>query len=124
MIVPRTVEADTLCYLSARDVEIPAGTLAGINLCSLDDEKLGTVEGVLIDPAMRRVRYFVVESRGWLGSKRYLLSADEPAHLESDDHILRLESDANDVARRVFDPDSVRVFSDEDLMVALFSTRN
>src|SRR5262249_60950838 len=95
-----------------------------LNLCSLDNEKLGTLDGVLIDPSQRRVRYFVVESRGWLGRKRYLLSADEPAHLEPEDHILRLESAADDVARRSFDPSSVPEFSDEDLLTAIFAGRD
>lgn len=122
MTLNRAITGDSLCYLSAHEVRLPSGTLAGVSLCSLDDETLGTVDGVLIDPALRRVRYYVVESRGWLGSRRYLLSADEPAHLEPDDNILRVEADAESVSRRTFDPDSVREFSDEDLMTALFST--
>src|SRR5262245_4260288 len=124
MAANRVPSGDSLCYLAAQDVEIPAGTLAGIDLCTLDDERLGTLDGVLIDPTERRVRYFVVTSQGWLGSKRYLLSADEPAHLEQDEKILRLERDADQVSRRMFDPDSVREFSDDDLLTALFATRH
>ena len=105
--------AADLCYLAARDVEVPAGTLAGMDLCSLDEKTLGTLDGVLIDPAERRLRYFVVESKGWFSAKRFLLPADQPAHLEAEANILRIELDADDVRRTEFDSDSVRVFSDE-----------
>jgi hypothetical protein len=119
----RVGTTDGLCYLPARDVEIPAGTLAGMDLCGSDDQKLGTLDGVLIDAAERRVRYFVVESQGWLGKKRYLLSADETAHLEPAEGVLRVDVDAEDPWRYAFDADAVPVYSEDDLMSALFQTR-
>jgi PRC-barrel domain len=114
--------AGKLCYLAAQDVEIPEGTLAGLDLCSLDQKRLGTLDGVIIDAAARRVRYYVVAAKGWFSAKRFLLPADQPTHLETDEHIMRIELDADDVRRAEFNRDSVRAFSDEDLMAALFST--
>ena len=120
---PRVGATDGLCYLPAKDVEIPAGSLEGLDLCGQDDRKLGTLDGVLIDPAERRVRYFVVQSQGWLGKKRYLLSADETAHLGPEEHVLRVDVDASDSWRHSFDADSVPAFSEDDLVSALFQTR-
>ena len=111
-----------LCYLAAQDVEIPEGTLAGLDLCSIDQKRLGTLDGVLIDAAARRVRYYVVASKGWFSAKRFLLPADRPTHLEPQEHIMRIELEADDVRRAAFDKDAVRAFSDDDLMDALFST--
>src|SRR5262249_8698528 len=114
--------AGKLCYLAAADVAIPEGTLAGVDLCSRDEKRLGTLDGVIIEPAGRRVRYYVVESKGWFSAKRFLLPADQPTRLEPDDHILRIDLEADDVRRAEFDREGVRQFSDEDLMDALFSS--
>ena len=111
-----------LCYLAASDVEIPAGTLDGLSLWSLDDEKLGTVDGVLIDRAVGRVRYFVVQSGNSPGARRYLLSADELVHLEA--NVLRLEAQADDVFRRVFDADSVRQLGGNELNAVFSRTKH
>ena len=111
-----------LCYLAARDVEIPEGTLAGLDLCSLDEKKLGTLDGVIIDPAARRVRYYVVEAKGWFSAKRFLLPADQPTRIDHDEHMMRIDLEADDVRRAEFDRDAIREFSDDDLMVSLFST--
>lgn len=122
MTATRALATDNLCYLPARAVGISAGTLAGFNLCGADDKKLGALDGILIDPASRRVRYFVIESQGWLGKKRYLLSADEPAHLERDGGIVRVDVGTHEPWRQTFDADSVRPFTEHDLITAIFST--
>ena len=114
--------AGKLCYLAAQDVAIPEGTLAGVDLCSRDDKRLGTLDGVLIDAAARRVRFYVVQSKGWFRGKRFLLSADQPTHLEPEEHILRVDLDADNVSHAAFDGKAVHEYSDEDLMDALFST--
>ena len=113
--------AGKLCYLAAQDVEIPEGTLAGVDLCSLDHKRLGTLDGVIIDPATRRVRYYVVESKGWFSAKRFLLPADQPTRLDSDEHVMHIDLDADHVRRAEFSRDAVREFSDEDLVTALFA---
>ena len=70
---------DALRYLDADQVKHPSGTLAGVQVCSSDDQALGAISGVLVEPASRRVRYFVVDRRVALLQRRYMLAADTPA---------------------------------------------
>ena len=107
--------------MQAQNVEIPAGRFAGLEVCSRDDEKLGDIDGVLIEPSARRVRYFVVKSTGWLSRQRYLLAVDDLAHVERDQNVLRMESRAAELPRQIFDADTVRPFSDEDVVTAMFA---
>ena len=57
-----TANTDSLRYLEANAVDCPAGKLEGLHIVSQDDEALGVVNGVLIDPVSRKLRYFVVEA--------------------------------------------------------------
>ena len=109
--------ADGLCYLSAQHVARPGGTLAGLELCNSEHESVGTVDGVLIDPPERRVRYFVVELRP---KNHVLLPVDAVVHVESDAGIPRLE--AGPGARLLhFDPRTVRPFTPDDAVTSIFA---
>jgi hypothetical protein len=110
---------DTLRYLDADQVKHPSGTLAGVTVCSADDQKLGAISGVLVEPASRRVRYFVVERRVALLPRRYMLAADTPAVLEPGDQKLRILSNVDDLER--FDARQVERFSEEDAITAMFA---
>jgi hypothetical protein len=111
-----------LCYLEASKVEGPGGDLAGLTVQTKGDETLGTLDGVLIDPARRRLLYFVVETRGLLRRKRYLLSADVPVRVEPERQRLRVDAADADVALSdEFDLRTVRQFSSEDAIDAMFS---
>src|SRR6187200_978420 len=110
---------DALRYLDADQVQHPSGTLAGVTVCSSDDEKLGDISGVLVEPASRRVRYFVVERRVALLPRRYMLAADTPAVLEAEDQKLRILSNIDDLER--FDARRVERFSEEDAITAMFA---
>jgi hypothetical protein len=110
---------DTLRYLDADHVQHPSGTLAGLTVCSSDDQALGAISGVLVEPASRRVRYFVVERKVALFPRRYVLAADTPAVLEADDQKLRILSNVDDLER--FDARQVERFSEEDAITAMFS---
>jgi len=112
------IGASDLRYVEATQVEHPLGTLAGLSMCTEEDEKLGSLEGVLVEPASRRVRYFVVERPKMLGRRRYLLAADTPASIEAGGGKLRVMAHAEDLER--FDSRSVQNFSDEDLISAMF----
>ncbi len=117
-----TSEEGGLCYLEADNVELPAGTLAGLQLCSRDDQSLGALDGVLIEPATRRVRYFVVKRDGWLRRGRYLLPLEMPARVDRERNVLHLEAAAGDLRGEDFHAGSVRPFSDEDLVAVMFAT--
>jgi hypothetical protein len=110
---------DSLRYLDADHVQHPLGTLAGWTVYSQADDKLGVISGVLLEPASRRIRYYVVERRVALLPRRYLLAADTPAVLEADDHKLRILISVDDLER--FDARQVEPFSDEDAITAMFA---
>ena len=110
---------DALRYLDADHVQHPLGTLAGWTVYSQEGDKLGVISGVLLEPASRRIRYYVVEKRVALLHRRYLLAADAPAVLEADDHKLRILISVDELER--FDARQVEPFSDEDAITAMFA---
>jgi hypothetical protein len=110
---------DALRYLDADHVTHPSGTFAGLTVCGGDDENLGAISGVLVEPASRRVRYFIVERRVALLHRRYVLAADTPAVLEADDQKLRILGKVDDLER--FDARQVEPYSEEDAIVAMFA---
>jgi len=110
----------TLRYLDAERVVHPTGTLAGVEVRTPDAERLGCIGGVLLEPARRRVRYFVVERISFLKRHRYLVPADRgAATLDAEKRLI--EVDLNRRALRRFDPATVPAFDDEDLLDALFA---
>lgn len=125
MVSTKREDGDShLCYLDASQVQSPAGELSTLDLQSVNGEPLGNLQGVLIDPGARRLRYFVVESPGWFRRRRYLVSADRPACVESGLGALRLDVAARDLARcEEFDAGAVREFSEEDAVTAMFAQR-
>jgi hypothetical protein len=116
-------ETSHLCYLDASKVTLPAGVLSELNLLSPDGEPLGNIEGVVIEAAARRVRYFDVRSAGWLRRRRYLVPADHLAQLERERKALRLLVDLDENDARDLDTKTLREFSDEDLLDFMFRSR-
>lgn len=112
-------ENGTLRYLDAGQVVHPSGTLAGVEIRTQHDETLGSLEGVLLEPARRRIRYFVVERVAWLASRLYLLPADRFATVSRRDGRIQVEANRDEMER--FDPASVMRFSDEDLIDTIFA---
>jgi hypothetical protein len=109
--------ANGLCYLSARHVSAPGGTLDGIEFCNSQHESVGIVDGVLIDPPERRVRYFVVKRTP---EDLALLPVDEIVQVAFEAGNPHLEAAAG--ARLLqFDPRTVRPFSAEDAVTAIFA---
>ena len=107
-----------LRYLDAGHVEHPSGTLEGLSVCTDHDEPIGCLDGVLIEPSTRRVRYFVVDSVRAARSKheRCVFAADGPIVLDLSGRTLRVGGAVD------MEPlnDAVPAFSDEDVMTALF----
>ena len=110
-----------LCYLEASKVDSPAGALSELALVTTEGKPLGHIAGVVIEPAARRVRYYDVLSTGWR-RRRYLVSADQLAQIDSEKGVLRLLD--TDIAE-VGSVDAARLhrFSDEDLLTAVFASR-
>lgn len=112
-----------LCYLNAAQVKTPAGQLAQISLCGQDGRRLGTVDGVLINPAERRISHLVVEGERLGGTHRYLVPADALIRMECDRGALRLEADADPSAGCDLDLDSIPAMTEDDLIAAMFARR-
>lgn len=112
---------DKLCYLDASKLDSPVGALTHLDLKGADDRLLGVLDGIVIDPTERKLRYFVVKSNGWLSRRRYLVPADGAARVERDLGELRLEVDSDDLSDyEEFTAGSVRDFSDDDLIAGMF----
>lgn len=116
--------ADTseLSYLEASKVSSPAGALSELDVLSAQGQKLGNIEGVVIDAAARRVRYLCVRLSGWFGRQRYLVNADQLGQIEDERKALRLRGDLKQEAVQGLDASALRRFSDDDLMAAMFPT--
>lgn len=111
-----------LRYLSASKVASPAGALSELELRTPEDSKLGTLDGVLIDPAARRVCYYAVGRSRLFGRRRYLVPADRLPQLELDRGTLRVQLSAQELERcPQLDPGRVREFSDDDMLTAVFA---
>jgi hypothetical protein len=84
---------------------------------------VGKLDGLIIDPVERQIRYFVVESRQRLRARRYLVPV-APATIDPEQRTLRLEfaseplDELPEVPSEAFHP-----YSDDDLISALFATR-
>ena len=118
-----TNNPDSLRYLDADAVECPVGKLQGLSLFSQDDETLGTIDGVLIDPTTRQLRYYVVDASRLFNRRRYLVSAESPAVVLPEHKALRVDVPADSIERQRFDARAVPRFSDDDLLAAMFAHR-
>ena len=50
--------------------------IRGSNIYGVNDEKLGDIDDVVFDHSTGDIRYIVVDSGGWLSSKKFLVPAD------------------------------------------------
>jgi len=115
--------ADTskLSYLEATKVSSPAGVLSDLDVLNAQGQRLGNIEGVVIDAAARCVRYLCVRSSGWLG-RRYLVLADQLGQIDGERKVLRLRVDLQAEAVHGLDAAALRRFSDDDALAAMFPT--
>lgn len=107
---PSDKEPTHLHYLDANRVE----NMAGVEVCTEKNEKLGAIDGFLIERDTRRLRYFVVEPEA--SNERCLLPADTPAVLDVDERKLRVEAEPKDLEH--FSARSGNRLSDDDLIEA------
>ena len=116
----QTSEIADLRYLDASSVRCPAGYLSDFQVCTQDSEALGNIGGVLISPLTRRCEYFVIEARGFLSHKRFLLPVDAGATLQ-EPATLKINARKDELDLETFTPSSVPQFSDDDLIATMFS---
>jgi hypothetical protein len=109
-------DENRLRYLSADCVEILAeGKLSDTLLLGDNDRPLGKLDGVVIDPLERRVRFYVIKSDGWFRSHRYLMPA-AAVQVETDRHALHVLNGTDPDSLREVEADAFPRYSVEDLI--------
>ena len=102
-------------YLDAADVDDGLVNFDDLTVVGADGERIGTVEGFLVDARAKRVNHIVVDSGEWFDSPRLLLPIGH-ASISSDRKTLR--TDVTRGALRYlpeFDADRFCEFTDEEL---------
>ena len=110
-----TTYASRLCFLAADDVTDDVVDYDGLEVRGPSDDKLGRVDGFIVDAEAGRVYYVVVDSGGWFTSRRFLLPIGH-ATVDADRRALHVAVSKDALSRYPeFDEDRFRQFSDEDL---------
>jgi hypothetical protein len=113
--MPQTTLASRLRYLAAADVDDTVVDYDGLPVVGADGDRLGGVEGFIVDAAATRLLYVVVDSGGWFSSRRVLIPVGH-ASLSADRKALTLDV-ARDALTRypAFREDGFQNLSDEDM---------
>jgi len=113
-----------LRYVDAARLQIADADLRRADFRGTRDQKIGTLEGVMIDPAARRLRFFVVKSHGWFTSRRFLLPVEWPARIDAGRNALCVDLDSDDLAQfEEFERMAAPAHSDDDLIESMFHHR-
>jgi len=102
-------------YLDAVDVDDGLVTFAGLDVMGADGERIGSVDGFVVDVDAQRVIHIVVDSGGWFTSRRLLLPIGHTV-LAEDRKSLRTDV-TRDALRRLpeFEADRFGAFTDAEL---------
>jgi hypothetical protein len=98
VIAPLSGVENELRHLDASEIETSVGPLDDVVVVSKSDVPLGRLEGVIVDPRERHVRYYVVESRDWFKTHRYLVP-DAPHHIDWNRRAMQVELDETALAQ-------------------------
>jgi hypothetical protein len=110
-----TTYASRLRYLDAEDVQDAVVDYDGLDVRGPNGDRLGDVDGFIVDAQAGRVYYVVVESGGWFRSNRILLPIGHVT-VDVDDKALKVDVSQDALMRYPqFDEERFRAFSDEDL---------
>jgi sporulation protein YlmC with PRC-barrel domain len=112
--------SDHLRYLDADHVETPLPEFAAAEVVDRGGRKLGSVDGVVVDPSRRKAVYLVIRRGGLLGSRRELLPLED-IRVEAAGRVLRVDSDA--ITLEGFEARRYPAFSDDDLLTVMFADR-
>ena len=109
-----------LCYLDAASVKGPFPTCDGVGVWNDQDGMIGRLDGIVLNPESRQVRYLVVAARTAFRRHRYLLPFRD-TRVDVQHRAFRVDAHKRDLAScERFEPEAFRFFSDGDLMAALF----
>ena len=121
MAEKRTGDIADLRYLDANAVRCSDSSLSDFRVCTQDAQPLGNVDGVLISPSTRRCEYFVIEGRGILTHRRFLVPVETGAIVQDEFNTLKIAARKDELDLETFTQSSVRNFTDEDLITTIFS---
>ncbi len=110
--MPQTAKGLTLCYQSAALVGTPAGQIAQLAVYGRDGAQLGTLDGVLIEPATGRFSHLVVTRDLPNGVRRNLIPVESLIYLTCGAGTARLEVDAAALETSDLDLDSMPPMSE------------
>jgi hypothetical protein len=104
-----------LRYVDADRIGSEAITFDNMKLRTPGGDKLGTVDGFIVDLDAHRAYYIVVDSGGWFTSRRFLLPIGH-ARLGGDRDALVTDVNRDTISRYPeFDPDAFGQLGDEEL---------
>src|SRR5215831_9554137 len=110
---------EPLKYVAAHRIDTPAGRLGGAALVSPTHAQVGKLDGVLVDPLDRKIRYYVIES-GRVSPRHYLLPLTA-TRLDREHCALEVDVEADEIQRLdEVEPDRLPRFDDNDLVAALW----
>ena len=116
-----TATETPLRFISASRVNTPAGSMDDVVVVDSQEANVGNLEGIVVDPQHRQVRYVVVKSRRAFKSRHYLVPLMS-ATLDAQHRTLHVDVEPTEVDELADDPaDSFPVFSDDDLITAMFA---
>lgn len=114
-------DPSTLRYVQASRLLCRASDLSDVDLRGRDNQTLGSLNGVLIDPASSRLHFYVIDAPGSLRRRRCLLPTDTPARVDPSGKILHVDAGREDLDDcETFEFTSVLPYSDEDVVTAMF----
>jgi hypothetical protein len=114
--------AATLCFIDAAHVLTPDGGLTGFRVIDALNRNLGKLEGFVLDPGNRRLRFLVVTCQRWLRTRRYLLPL-KFVQVDPGTRAMRVDLDNRTSSAQIaFEPSDFPVYSDEHLLEAMFGS--
>ena len=115
------LECPSLRYIDASHVESGVTDLSGFDVLTTTGRKLGALDGLIVDPPERSIRFAVVE-RGGRRHRERLLVPLHIAQLDVDRKALHVDVE-NDVDCPTFDAGVFPAFSIADSQSALLTAR-
>jgi len=89
---------DNLRFLTTDRIETSLGRLHEVTVMTSSNQRLGTLDGVLVDPDERRVQYLVVAARSWFKTRHYLVPLSTARFVDGG-HQLETDIDADALDR-------------------------
>lgn len=110
-------DVQDLRYLEPERVMVAGDDCTGMTVRDAHGRRLGRLDGFVVDPPARRLRYFVVKPSGWKAATR--LVPITAARVNVDDRAIDMIDESADTGEPVPNVEYPS-FSDDDLLAAIF----